>query len=417
MLQAAFSLSFLILSFIFSLFSVSTADSNVYVQCSQLNFTSMTPYESNINSLFTSLTDSASIYNFNKFETSPQSDTVYGLFQCRGDVSSKYCNDCVANSINQLKTTCPMSMGGEIQLEACFVKYDDTSFFGVEDKMEAWRRCGPSIGYNSDVLNRIEGALDYLVRGNGEYFRGGNFGSVQGMAQCVQDLSLSDCQDCLVEASGRLRSECETSSSGDMYLGKCYIRYTADQGKLVVRAGGDLNSDNNYDNDPDKKKNNKEGKGHKKTVLNYLNSVYRYNYKKIENLKIEVKNVKEEAEKKFQSPYRVFESEESVGGQTVGPSLAVGMKAKSVIKEESGEGVDWTFFICNVYYHFVCENARGVKKQSCGGRGPLIATATTSVTGNKLDKTPMVKAARSNKPASENNGRFYTLFIEMIVYI
>ncbi|KAI3696296.1 hypothetical protein L1987_79308 [Smallanthus sonchifolius] len=81
------------------------------------------------------------------------------------------------------------------------------------------------MGYNSNVLNRIDGALAYLVGGNGEYFRGGDFGSIQGVAQCVQDLSLSDCQDCLSEASGRLRSECETSTWGDMYLGKCYIRY------------------------------------------------------------------------------------------------------------------------------------------------------------------------------------------------
>ncbi|KAI3696300.1 hypothetical protein L1987_79312 [Smallanthus sonchifolius] len=67
------------------------------------------------------------------------------------------------------------------------------------------------------------------VGGNGQYFRGGVFGSIQGVAQCVQDLSLSDCQDCLSEANGRLRSECETSTWGDMYLEKCYIRF-ADQG-------------------------------------------------------------------------------------------------------------------------------------------------------------------------------------------
>ncbi|XP_076953510.1 plasmodesmata-located protein 6-like [Bidens hawaiensis] len=242
MLQQAFSLSFLILSFIFSLFSVSTADSNIYCQCSQLNFTSTTPYESNVNSLFTSLTDSASVDNFNKFETSPQSDdTVYGLFQCRGDVLSKDCTNCVANSINQLRTSCPKSKGGEIQLEACFVKYGDTSFFGAENKMEVCKKCGPSIGYNSDVLSRIDSALAYLVDGNGQYFRGGDYGSIQGVAQCTQDLSLSDCQDCLLEASGRIRSECETSAWGDMYLGKCYIRY-ADQSNLNPPNGNDNSS-------------------------------------------------------------------------------------------------------------------------------------------------------------------------------
>ncbi|KAI7747790.1 hypothetical protein M8C21_003013 [Ambrosia artemisiifolia] len=148
-----------------------------------------------------------------------------------------------------------MSKGGEIQLEGCFVKYDYTSFFGAEDKTEICRNCGPSIGYNFDVLNRIDSALAYLVSGNAQYFRGGEFGSIQGVAQCVQDLSLSDCQDCLTEANGRLRSECPTSTWGDMYLGKCYIRY-ADQ--------GNLNLDNN-NNNGDKRR----GKGGKikKSVL------------------------------------------------------------------------------------------------------------------------------------------------------
>ncbi|XP_076953511.1 plasmodesmata-located protein 6-like [Bidens hawaiensis] len=260
MLQQYLSLSFLILSLIFSIISVCTAKSNIYIQCSQLNFTSMTPYESNVNSLFTSLVDSASMYNFNKYETSPQSDGVYGLFQCRGDLSSPDCKDCVANATSQLKTTCPMSMGGEIQLEVCYVKYDNSSFFGVQEKVEVCRRCGPSIGYNSDVLNRIDGALAYLVGGSGQYFRGGDFGSIQGVAQCVQDLSLSDCQDCLSEACGRLRTECETSTWGDMYLGKCYIRY-ADQGNENLANNGNSSS------------NKKSGGGSNDNILKWLGYV------------------------------------------------------------------------------------------------------------------------------------------------
>ncbi|KAL8224429.1 hypothetical protein R6Q57_019904 [Mikania cordata] len=86
-------------------------------------------------------------------------------------------------------------------------------------------RCGPSIGYNSNILTRIDDALTYLVGGTGQYFRVGVLGSVQGMMQCVQDLNASDCEDCVLEARGRVRSECQTSTWGDMYLGKCYIRY------------------------------------------------------------------------------------------------------------------------------------------------------------------------------------------------
>lgn len=229
MLQKAISLSFPLFSLIFSILSVSATNSIIYSDCSKLNYASMTPYESNINSLFTSLVDSASVSNFNKFIIS-QSDVVYGLFQCRGDLSSSKCEECVANSIMQLKTTCFMSVSGTMQLDGCLVKYDNTTFFGIQDKMEVLKNCGPSIGYNLDVCNRINDALAYLIDGNGNYFRGGDFGSIQGVAQCIQDLSVSDCQDCLSEAGGRLKSECVTSSWGDMYLGKCYIQY-ANQGK------------------------------------------------------------------------------------------------------------------------------------------------------------------------------------------
>lgn len=88
-----------------------------------------------------------------------------------------------------------------------------------------------------------------------------------------------------------------------------------------------------------------------------------------------------------QSPHRMSESEESVGGQNdgqnVGPSLAVGMKVKSVSNEESGDGA---------------------RRPGRSGRGPLIARASSSLTGDKLDNAPMVKPIRSNKPGCEKNG-------------
>ncbi|GKC44617.1 cysteine-rich repeat secretory protein 12-like protein [Tanacetum coccineum] len=96
--------------------------------------------------------------------------------------------------------------------------------------MEASRKCGPSGGSNSDVLSSIDNVLSNLISENNQYFRKGDFGSIRGVAHCVQDLSSSDCQDCLLEASGRLRSECESSTWGNMYLGKCYIKYATDNG-------------------------------------------------------------------------------------------------------------------------------------------------------------------------------------------
>lgn len=113
-----------------------------------------------------------------------------------------------------------------MQLDGCLVKYDGSSFLGVEDKTEVYKKCGPIVGYNSESLSRRDAVLAYMVGGKGQYFRAGGSGSVQGVGQCVQDLSLSECQDCLTEASERLKSECGASAWGDMYLGKCYVRYS-----------------------------------------------------------------------------------------------------------------------------------------------------------------------------------------------
>nr|XP_043632157.1 uncharacterized protein LOC122603503 isoform X2 [Erigeron canadensis] len=84
-----------------------------------------------------------------------------------------------------------------------------------------------------------------------------------------------------------------------------------------------------------------------------------------------------------QSPLWLTESEKSIGGQNVGPSLATAMKVKAVTSEENDEGV---------------------KRQGHNGRGPLIVMASSSTTGEKLDNVTMVKPVRSNRPGCEKNG-------------
>ncbi|KAK6921622.1 Gnk2-homologous domain [Dillenia turbinata] len=223
------SLSLLILltASIFPKLTTSAIDSFVYNGCSQLKFTPDSPYESNVNSLLTSLVNSASVTSYNNFTipgSSPQ-DVVYGLFQCEGDLSVTDCARCVNRAVSQLGTICPDSTGAALQLQGCFIKYDNTAFLAVEDKTVVYKRCGPSIAYNSDALTRIDGVMSYIASG-GAWYRVGASGDAQGMAQCVQDLSVSECQDCVSEAIGELRSNCGSSAWGDMFLGKCYARYS-----------------------------------------------------------------------------------------------------------------------------------------------------------------------------------------------
>ncbi|KAF5184432.1 Cysteine-rich repeat secretory protein like, partial [Thalictrum thalictroides] len=151
------------------------------------------------------------------------------------------CAMCVAHSVTQIGTICPDSTGAALQLQGCFIKYDNTSFLGVEDKSVLLSKCGPSImGYNQgELMSRRDAVLAGLSSGGGPY-RVGASGKVQGVAQCVGDLSMSECQDCVSESMGRLKKECGSgmAASGDVFLGKCYARYSAGS----IGGGGSVDS-------------------------------------------------------------------------------------------------------------------------------------------------------------------------------
>ncbi|KAJ4959957.1 hypothetical protein NE237_019867 [Protea cynaroides] len=208
--------------------STAATDTFIFGGCSQLRFSPGSPFESNLNSLLTSLVNSATYSAFNKFTIygSSQQDVVYGLYQCRGDLSMPDCSSCVAHAVSQLGVICPSSTGGALQLQGCFIKYDNTSFLGVEDKTVVLKKCGPPVSYDSDLMSRSDAVLNSLSSNGGGYFRVGGSGEVQGMAQCVGDLSSGACQDCVLSAIGQIRSDCGAAAYGDMFFAKCYVRYS-----------------------------------------------------------------------------------------------------------------------------------------------------------------------------------------------
>ncbi|XP_061992378.1 plasmodesmata-located protein 6 [Rosa rugosa] len=250
-ITATFFLFFLVNLSFFTSPSSSATDTFIYGGCSQLKFSPGSPYEMKLNSILASVVNSAMFTTYNNFTvpgSSGTADTLYGVFQCRGDLSGNDCAQCVARAVSQLGTLCLDACGGALQLDGCFVKYDNATFLGVEDKTVVMKKCGPSSGYDSEGLTRRDAVLAYLGTSDGAYrpFRVSGAGNVQGVAQCVGDLSPSECQDCLSDAVGQLRAGCGTSTWGDLFLAKCYARYS--EGGYHSQ-GHDHNDDDDDDDD------------------------------------------------------------------------------------------------------------------------------------------------------------------------
>ncbi|KAI4339452.1 hypothetical protein MLD38_024396 [Melastoma candidum] len=169
----------------------------VFGGCSQQKFSPSSPYQSNVNSLLTSLLNSASYSSYNNYTVpgSSMGDVVYGLFQCRGDLSLPDCATCVSQAVSRVGTLCSNTCGAAVQLQGCFIKYDNDTFLGVEDKTVVLKKCGPLGG--PEPIGQRDSVLAALAGGEGMY----------------------------------------RTASGDMFLAKCYVRCSAAGGGGGGSAG------------------------------------------------------------------------------------------------------------------------------------------------------------------------------------
>ncbi|KAL4199230.1 hypothetical protein AMTRI_Chr03g143900 [Amborella trichopoda] len=207
-------------------FQSSSAYTFIYGGCSQARYQPGSTYQSNLNSLMTSLANSASSSLYKTFTSGSSSDTVYGLYQCRGDLGTADCGRCVQNAASQLGLVCPNAFAAGLQLDACFLRYENTNFIGKLDTTLVYKKCSKSSSGDSEFLERREDVFGAVMAGGGG-FRVGGSGLVQGVGQCVGDLATGDCAACLETAVTTLRNVCGAALAGDSYLAQCYVRYWA----------------------------------------------------------------------------------------------------------------------------------------------------------------------------------------------
>ncbi|KAF8380473.1 hypothetical protein HHK36_027959 [Tetracentron sinense] len=202
----------------------------IYGGCSQSKYQPNSPFESSLNSLLSSIVSSSSQTSYNGFaigngSSTPADAAAYGLYQCRGDLKISDCASCIQSAVGQISLVCPYSYAATLQLEGCFLKYENVYFLGRQDTTLMYKKCSRSTSNDVEFFKRRDDVLADLQTAIG--FRVGSSGLVEGFAQCLGDLSSADCSSCLAEAIGKLKNICGSASAADVYLGQCYARYWA----------------------------------------------------------------------------------------------------------------------------------------------------------------------------------------------
>lgn len=228
-LQNHYTLKLHTLLFLISLLHVK-AYIFMYAGCSQEKYQPNSPFQTNYNSLLTSILTSSSQALYNNFalgnDTSTSSEsTIYGLYQCRGDLKLMECSKCVQSAVSQVGLVCPYTYGASLQLDACLVRYEHVDFLGKLDTSLRFKKCSKSVSNDVEFFRRRDDVLADMQSAIG--FRVSVSGLVEGFAQCVGDLSAVDCGSCLSEAVVKLKTLCGSAEAADVFLGQCYARYWA----------------------------------------------------------------------------------------------------------------------------------------------------------------------------------------------
>ncbi|XP_010692196.2 plasmodesmata-located protein 8 [Beta vulgaris subsp. vulgaris] len=222
---------FFLLLFLLSFFSYANCYVFIYAGCSQDKFQPSSPFESTINSFLTSVVSSSSqtgLYNTftlgNSSPNTPSDTSIFGLYQCRGDLNPADCTSCIKSAVTQIGLICPYSYGATLQLEGCYVRYERYNFLGKPDSTVMYKRCSRSTSNDVEFFRRRDDVLG-TIQGASDGFRVSSSGSIQGFGQCSGDLSSSDCSSCLSEAVKELKALCGQAAAAHVFLGKCYAEY------------------------------------------------------------------------------------------------------------------------------------------------------------------------------------------------
>lgn len=203
----------------------------IYAGCSQEKYQPDSPYETNKNSLLSSIAASSSqtLYNIFAFGNTtaaaapPDSAAAYGVYQCRGDLKPRDCSTCIAGLINQIELLCPYTYGASLQLDGCYLRYEHWDFLGKLDNSLRYKKCSTSSGNDFEFLRRRDDVLADLQGAIG--FRVSATGVIEGYAQCLGDLTAADCSACLADAVAKVKTLCGSAAAGDVFLAQCYVRY------------------------------------------------------------------------------------------------------------------------------------------------------------------------------------------------
>jgi hypothetical protein len=200
---------------------------------------SSSTYEANLNHLLSSFSSDTKIdYGFYNSSYGQNSDQVYAIGLCRGDVNPDVCRGCLKNATSALKQLCPNQKEAIGWYDECMLRYSNRSIYGVLETIPEFVLWNPEDmpanyvdQFNDDLRTLMESLSSQAVAGGPllKFATGNrsvpNFKTLYGLVQCTPDLSEKDCSDCLRGEIEYIPECCDRKRGGQINRPSCKLRF------------------------------------------------------------------------------------------------------------------------------------------------------------------------------------------------
>ncbi|KAG5559449.1 hypothetical protein RHGRI_009100 [Rhododendron griersonianum] len=223
-----------------SLVSLTIAQKPDFLEYDCNDNTSTSAYQTNRDTLLSSLANETDQYGFYTSSNGENPDTVYALVLCRADAKLDVCRECINNSTTKLKELCPDGKEAIGWYDDCMLRYSNKSMEGVmeEEPSYPWwndKQNVTSVEQFKDALeNLLESLKDEAAAGGSLIkFASGNVTgpdsqNIYALAQCTPDISQTDCSDCIqgaIDDNSTFTSCCVGPAGGRIIRPSCHFRF------------------------------------------------------------------------------------------------------------------------------------------------------------------------------------------------
>ncbi|CAI9787893.1 unnamed protein product [Fraxinus pennsylvanica] len=206
------------------------------------NYTSNSPYKTNLDNLLSSVSTNINTNNgfYNK-SIGENSDRVNLIALCRADLQPSQCRDYVKNATAEILKRCPNQKQAILWHEFCMVRYSNEAIFGTLANSPMKPAYSVENVTNTDVfyreldvlLNSLHdhAAFNSLPKKFAAATRGVNdpkYPKIYAFEQCTPDITSVECGECLTKSAQQIRECCNGARGVRILRPSCYLRFETD---------------------------------------------------------------------------------------------------------------------------------------------------------------------------------------------